>query len=82
MNLDEMSGLEMLHRRLTPRQEEIVQRLARGDTTRMIAEHLGISIKTVETHYQYLRHKWHLTTGGELRVGAVVYVLERLARLR
>lgn len=36
--------------RLTPRQREILQLIAEGKTSREIAEILGISVKTVETH--------------------------------
>lgn len=36
--------------RLTPRQREVLQLIAEGQTSREIAALLGISIKTVETH--------------------------------
>jgi DNA-binding NarL/FixJ family response regulator len=36
--------------RLTPRQREILQLIAEGNTTQRIANKLGISVKTVETH--------------------------------
>ena len=35
---------------LTPRQREILQLVAEGHSTREIAERLGVSVKTVETH--------------------------------
>ncbi|MEJ2516165.1 MAG: two-component regulator propeller domain-containing protein [Gammaproteobacteria bacterium] len=35
---------------LTPRQKEVLQLIAEGHTTREIAERLGVSVKTVETH--------------------------------
>jgi DNA-binding CsgD family transcriptional regulator len=35
---------------LTAREREVVQRVAEGDTTRVIAEELFISPTTVETH--------------------------------
>jgi DNA-binding CsgD family transcriptional regulator len=35
---------------LTPRQKEVLQLIAEGHTTREIAERLGLSVKTVETH--------------------------------
>lgn len=35
---------------LTPRQREILQLIAEGDSTREIAERLFVSVKTVETH--------------------------------
>lgn len=37
-------------RRLTPRQREILQRIAEGDSTQEIARKLFVSVKTVETH--------------------------------
>ena len=41
-------------RRLTPRQREILQLIAEGMTSRMIAEELKIHIKTVESHRMHL----------------------------
>jgi DNA-binding NarL/FixJ family response regulator len=38
------------HERLTPRQREIVQLVAEGHTNHQIAEILGLSIKTIQTH--------------------------------
>jgi DNA-binding NarL/FixJ family response regulator len=35
---------------LTPRQREVLQLIAEGQTNREIAHTLGISVKTVETH--------------------------------
>lgn len=35
---------------LTPRQREILRRIAEGSSTREIAQSLGLSVKTVETH--------------------------------
>lgn len=35
---------------LTPRQWEVLELIARGDTTKAIANRLGISVKTVEAH--------------------------------
>jgi DNA-binding NarL/FixJ family response regulator len=35
---------------LTPRQREVLQLVAEGRTTRQIAQELGVSVKTVETH--------------------------------
>src|SRR3984893_13101578 len=36
--------------RLTPRQQEILKLLAKGQSSREVAEFLGLSLKTVETH--------------------------------
>lgn len=40
--------------RLTPRQREILQLIAEGNTTKRIAQLLSISVKTVETHRSQL----------------------------
>ncbi|MBM4132163.1 MAG: response regulator transcription factor [Nitrospira sp.] len=37
-------------RTLTPRQKEILRLVAQGLTNREVAEHLGISVRTVEVH--------------------------------
>jgi len=42
------------HRRLTPRQREILQMIAEGMTSREIGESLHIHIKTVESHRMHL----------------------------
>lgn len=43
--------------RLTPREREVIQLLAEGHRNKKIAQHLGISIKTVETHRTTLMRK-------------------------
>jgi DNA-binding NarL/FixJ family response regulator len=40
--------------RLSPRQREILQLIAEGNTTKRIAQILNISVKTVETHRSQL----------------------------
>ncbi len=40
--------------RLTPRQREVLQLIAEGFTNREIAQQLGISVKTVESHRAHL----------------------------
>jgi len=42
---------------LTPRQRQILQLIAEGGSTRTIAEHLNVSIKTVETHRAQLMER-------------------------
>ena len=42
---------------LTSREREIVQRIAEGETTKEIAAHLGLSVKTVESHRSNLMRK-------------------------
>ena len=43
--------------RLTPREREVIQLLAEGHRNKKIAQMLGISIKTVETHRTTLMRK-------------------------
>lgn len=43
--------------RLTPRQREVLQLVAEGHTTKSIAQRLGVSAKTVETHRTQLMHR-------------------------
>jgi ligand-binding sensor domain-containing protein/DNA-binding CsgD family transcriptional regulator len=48
--LEEALGGEAELAVLTPRQKEILQLIAEGQSTRQIGETLGVSVKTVETH--------------------------------
>jgi DNA-binding NarL/FixJ family response regulator len=47
---EESTGRKMPADRLTTRQREIVQLLAEGKTSKEVAAHLSVSVKTVETH--------------------------------
>ena len=42
---------------LTARQLEILRLIARGESTRSIAEGLGLSVKTVEAHRSQIMHR-------------------------
>jgi DNA-binding NarL/FixJ family response regulator len=42
---------------LTPRQRDVLRRIAEGHSTRDIAKALGVSIKTVETHRAHLMER-------------------------
>jgi DNA-binding NarL/FixJ family response regulator len=46
--------------RLTPREREVLQLVAEGNTNRQIAHYLGISIKTVEKHRFSLMEKLNI----------------------
>ena len=46
--------------RLTPRQREILQLIAEGNTTKRIAQILNISVKTVETHRSQLMEQLNI----------------------
>src|SRR5262249_38722753 len=52
-----LSGATLLPDPLTSREREIVQRIAEGQTTKEIAAHLGLSVKTVESHRINLMRK-------------------------
>lgn len=51
---------------LTAREREIVQLIAEGKINKKIAELLGISVKTVETHRAAVMHKLDLKTVADL----------------
>jgi ligand-binding sensor domain-containing protein/DNA-binding CsgD family transcriptional regulator len=55
--LEEKLGREAELSVLTPRQKEILQLIAEGNSTREIAELLGVSIKTVEAHRSNLMER-------------------------
>lgn len=51
---------------LTPRERQVLQAVARGDTNRRIAGSLGLSVKTVESHRAKLMHKLGAGSAAEL----------------
>jgi DNA-binding NarL/FixJ family response regulator len=51
---------------LSPRESEILAGLARGHASRQIAETLGLSVRTVETHRQNIKRKLGLEGQAEL----------------
>jgi DNA-binding NarL/FixJ family response regulator len=55
--LERAGRTESANDRLTPRQRQILQLIAEGQTTKEIAAHLGLSIKTVETHRTQLMER-------------------------
>jgi DNA-binding NarL/FixJ family response regulator len=57
--------------RLTPREREIVQLLAEGKSSREVAEALGLSVKTAETHRANIMRKLHLHSVSDLVLYAV-----------
>jgi DNA-binding NarL/FixJ family response regulator len=56
---------------LTAREQQVMEMLARGLTNREIAEHLQISIKTVDTHRGHVLKKLELRNNSELTRFAV-----------
>ena len=59
------------HRLLTPREREVLQLLAEGNSTREIAQSLFISVKTVETHRRQIMEKLHIHSVAELTKYAI-----------
>ena len=57
---------ELIHKRLTSREREIVQLLAEGKSSKEVASSLGISIKTAETHRANIMRKLDLHSVSEL----------------
>lgn len=51
---------------LSPREKEVFERLARGETQREVAEALGLSVKTVETYRARIADKLGLRTRADL----------------
>jgi len=62
--------------RLSDRQLEVFQMIGRGLGTREIAEQLGLSVKTIETHRQEIKRRLGLETNLELVRRAVQWFLE------
>jgi two-component system response regulator NreC len=56
---------------LSPREREVLQLIAEGKTTNQIAEHLHISMKTVETHRSQLMTKLKVKGVAELTKFAI-----------
>ena len=54
--------------RLTPRENEIMEYVIAGMTSKVIAEKLGISIKTVDLHRNRLMEKMEVSSSVELAV--------------
>jgi len=53
-------------RRITPRELEIIRSIAEGLTSKAIADKLGTSVKTVETHRQNIFRKLELGNAAQL----------------
>jgi DNA-binding NarL/FixJ family response regulator len=54
------------YEKLTPREREVLQLIAEGHPTRVIAELLHISVKTAETHRAHLMDKLDMRSTAEL----------------
>jgi DNA-binding NarL/FixJ family response regulator len=56
---------------LTPREREVVQLLAEGKSTKEVACHLDLSVKTAETHRSSIMRKLNLHSVSELVLYAI-----------
>lgn len=61
---------------LTDRELEIFELIGRGMTTRKIANQLGLSVHTIETHREKIKSKLKLKNSSELGRHALQWVLE------
>ncbi|RYY65129.1 MAG: response regulator transcription factor, partial [Chitinophagaceae bacterium] len=57
--------------KLTPREKEILQLLVKGNSYKMIAAELNISVDTVKKHLQNTYHKLHVSCGTEAVAKAI-----------
>ncbi|NUO03648.1 MAG: response regulator transcription factor [Saprospiraceae bacterium] len=51
--------------KLTPREQEVLSSLAKGNSYKMVADELGISIETVRTHIKRIYEKLHVHSVAE-----------------
>lgn len=63
--------------RLSPRESQIFELMGQGQTTRQIAENLGISTKTVETYRDNIKSKMGISNVNELIRRAVETLYRR-----
>ena len=50
---------------LSPREREVLDRLAKGEAYKQIADHLGMSIETLRGHIKSVYQKLHVHSRGE-----------------
>lgn len=62
---------------LTNRELQTLQMLGKGLSTKQIATQLNLSVKTIETYRENLKHKLHLNSSAEL----IRYAIHRLSEV-
>ena len=72
-----LSGGESMIGHLTDREAEVLLMMGRGRSTASIAQDLGLSVKTVETHQAHIKDKLGLSSGREMVQFAVNLVSYR-----
>ena len=65
---------------LSNREMHIFQLLGSGLGTKQIADSLDLSVKTVESHRENIKHKLRLSSGAELRQRAAQWVAKTFVR--
>lgn len=65
---------------LSNREMHIFQLLGSGLGTKQIAESLNLSVKTIESHRENIKHKLRLHSSGEVRERATKWVEQNLSR--
>ena len=63
---------------LSDREMHIFQLIGSGLSTKQIAQSLKLSVKTVESHRENIKHKLHLSSGEEMRERAAKWVVQIL----
>jgi len=63
--------------RLSNRELQVLSLIGRGQSSRVAAQALGLSVKTVETHRQTLKRKLNLATNGQLLQFAINWFTQR-----
>lgn len=66
---------------LSDRELEVFRRLGMGQTTKLIAEELHLSVKTVQAYCARIKEKWQLADGAELVREAVRWIEQQQRRL-
>lgn len=60
--------------RLTDRELEVFEHFGRGQSTREVAEAMGLSLKTIESHRANIKHKLGIDRAAEFMQRAVLWV--------
>jgi DNA-binding CsgD family transcriptional regulator len=66
LDIDENIRVESSIARLTPREREVVNLIARGYTYREAADRLGMAVKTLENHMGHIFEKLSIASRHEL----------------
>ena len=62
---------------LTPRENEVLDLMAQGLSNQAIATRLHLSVKTIESYKEHIKHKLNLTNSAEVTRYAVQWFMEQ-----